>query len=75
MYNLENIERTMEKKKYISPETMVYEMESEMTLLALSIDKGLGGPGIADAPMLMNDMDDFEEYEEEDYEYFNEYEW
>lgn len=60
----------MEKKKYISPETMVYGMESEMTLLVLSLDKDTGGTGIAEAPVL---MDGLEEYE--DSEYDHEGEW
>lgn len=39
----------MERKQYISPVTEVLDTELEGYLLGISIDKGTGGPGIAES--------------------------
>ena len=39
----------MERKQYIAPVTEVLDTELEGYLLGISIDKGTGGPGIAES--------------------------
>lgn len=67
----------MEKKRqYIIPETIVYKVESTQWLLSLSLDKGVGGggPGIGEAPALLDIDEGFEDTEEEN-QFFHDYGW
>ena len=49
----------MERKKYIAPAMEILDNEIECNVLGISIDKGIGGPGIAES----RHDDEFEEDE------------
>lgn len=60
----------MEKKKYVAPQTEVINMEMGC-ILALSIDKGEGGPNIPEAPkMEFFDDEDLSEEDMDDVSYY-----
>lgn len=57
----------MKKKMYIAPEMEAVNIGPADYLLGVSIPKGEGpAPTVAEAPTLMGDLDDMDDYDEDD---------